>query len=108
MCPLPEPIVDLDCEFKPSTGGRLVLSWPQGPDAWSSGSLELTDDGSVVEFNTETVEVGMLTVVPTSRVTSAALERDDLVVLRFKNDAGCASPPFQPCCFCRQRASWFL
>ena len=96
--PIPEPVVDLDCEYVPSMGGLLRLSWQPGSDAWISGTLELTDNGSVVEFVAEGLENDVLTVVPNSRATSDSLEQEGLVVLLFKNDEGYASPPFQPSC----------
>ncbi len=87
--PVPEPITDLDCEFIPSLGGVLRLTWQLGNDPWVRGRVEFPAAGVGVDIEAGATEIEVLTL---SRLGG------NQVALFFKNDAGYLSPPFVPEC----------
>ncbi len=57
--PIPEPVRDLKCDFLEDQGGRLHVTWTQGPDAWVSGRVELPRYRIAAEFGPGTTEASI-------------------------------------------------
>lgn len=87
--PVPEPITDLDCEFIPTRGGVLRVTWSLGNDAWVRGRLGFVGVEGGVDIEAGATEVEVL-------VASSLASGE--VVLVFKNEDGYASPPFVTDC----------
>ncbi len=87
--PVPEPITDLDCEFIPTMGGLLRVTWSLGSDPWVRGRLGFPGVEGDVDIESGATEIEVLT---PSRLGG------NEVVLVFKNEAGYSSPPFVADC----------
>jgi hypothetical protein len=89
--PIPEPVVSIECEFIPTEGGRLRVSWSLGADAWVSGVLEVPGWKERI----------VLAPGSTEAVITAHDEDPHFAWLSFQDANHYSSPPFTPLCLAR-------
>ncbi len=87
--PVPEPIVELDCEFIPVMGGMVQVTWMAGADAWELGRVGFVGANGYVRVEKDETAAELLTF---------STDAEPEVFAMFKNADGYFSPRFTvPC-----------